>query len=166
MIPNDETLDGRLRENEREYIREALEKSLGNVALASRLLCVCSPQNLWARIRRLCINVNHFRPVNEKWGALSVSKMDTIYQPTNPACPTCEKIKGDGFPELQKSTGIRWYCWYCESYFVRSSDGKFRKIIEGSSETKGENPGQHVGKKVTGSPGPPKGTPAKPRIVP
>ena len=80
-----------------------------------------------------------------------------IYQPENPACPDCEKVRGSGFPELQKSTGIRWYCWYCDSSFAKGGDGKYRKIIGGEKSEpaddtgEGENPGaQHKGKQIIG----------------
>ena len=99
------------------------------------------------------------------------------YTPTNRPCPDCEKVRGDGFPELQKSTGIRWYCWQCGGYFTIASDNKIRRIVESKTfqEIKEENdgdpsnPGNYQNSPAPVSRGfggvPPKGTPGKPRVV-
>lgn len=161
IVPGD--LEGRLRQNEIEYIREALAMSCGNVAEASRMLGLPSPQSLWKKIGRFSINPDVFRPVNPKWGSLSVT-MDTMYQPSRPACPICEKIKGDGFPELQIATDNRLWCWMCGNYWQQDKDGNLKKL--GIPYVESVVKGHAKGKKITGSPGPPtKGTPGNPRVI-
>ena len=109
-------------------------------------------------------------------------KMDAKYIPhiDTPSCPVCNLPNIDREPLLQKATGIRWYCWQCKGFFVKGSDGKFRKIIEVSQPIQtindnddddpsnpGNYQGQHKGKKIFGSgSNPPFGTPGKPRVVP
>ncbi len=134
----------------------------------------------------------HYIPIKKIEQSKPESKSPQIiaqYVPINDPCPDCPSY--DGFPELKKSTGIRWHCWQCDNFFVKGSDGKYRKIEEAprseleklmNKKDTGVPPGQlgqHAGKKIIGSgglpkhlhpggsPAPPKkGTPGNPRVVP
>ncbi len=144
---------------------------------------ICGNEETWKNLDKIIRDGDFYNYCYIPTKRIESPKMDAKYIPhiDTPSCPVCNLPNIDREPLLQKATGIRWYCWQCRGFFVKGSDGKFRKIIEVSqpiqtindndNDNDPSNPGnyqgQHKGKKIFGSgSNPPFGTPKNPRIVP